>query len=113
MNQLMYYGGFALSIALLILTVIFFFAFKVPSIHTYFRRNSRKGLAAAEVINKQAKKKPRGPQRITRTEYLNRTEVINIKDNEQVKEEKTENTSSNTKQDDDNKTAVLDETDLL
>lgn len=78
MNQILYYGGFALAITLFILAVLFFIIFKVPSIHGYFRRNSRKGLVAAEVITGKINKKPAGPKRVTRAEYESRTEIITL-----------------------------------
>ena len=82
MNQLMYYGGFALAIALFILSAVFFILFKVPSIHKYFRNNSRKGLVEAEIITGDLKKKPSGPIHMTREEYENLTEVISLPEEE-------------------------------
>lgn len=78
MNQIMYYGGFALAVTLFIMALLFFIIFRVPSIHRYFRRNSRKGLVAAEVITGKLKKKPEGPKKLTRAEYESRTEVITL-----------------------------------
>lgn len=79
MYELMYYGGFAAAIGLLILSLLFFIIFRVPSIHRYFRRNSRKGLVEAEVITGKLKqKKPAGPKKVTREEYEARTEVLTM-----------------------------------
>lgn len=78
MNQILYIGGFTLAIALFVLAVLFFIIFRVPSIHRYFRRNSRKGLVEAEVVTGKLKKKPAGPKRVTRAEYESRTEVITL-----------------------------------
>lgn len=78
MNQILYYGGFALAITLFIMSLVFFIVFRVPSIHRYFRRNSRKGLVAAEAITGKLKKKAEGPKRLTRAEYESRTEVITL-----------------------------------
>lgn len=77
MFALMYYGGFALAIALFVLAVLFFIIFRVPSIHRYFRRNSRKGLVQAEAVN-VVKAQTEGPKRVTRAEYENRTEIITL-----------------------------------
>jgi hypothetical protein len=79
MNELLYYGGFAIAIALFVMAALCFIIFKVPSIHRYFRKNARKGLVAAEVITgKLSKKEKSGPKRLTRAEYESRTEVITL-----------------------------------
>lgn len=79
MNIIMYYGGFAAAILLLIMAVLSFIVFKVPSIHRYFSRNSRKGLVQAEAgPARQKHKKAAGPKRVTRAEYDNLTEVIRV-----------------------------------
>ena len=79
MNIILFYGGFAAAIVLFITALLFFIIFKVPSIHRYFRKNSRKGLVAAEVITgKLRERKKTGPKRVTRAEYEGRTEVITL-----------------------------------
>lgn len=55
MNRLMFYGGFALAITLFIMAVLFFIIFKIPSVHRYFRKNSKKGLVAAAVVESTEK----------------------------------------------------------
>jgi len=77
----MYIGGFGLAAALFICAALFFFIFTIPSVHGYFRKNRKKGLAgtaAAEEDGKEIK----GPKRITRTEYESLTEIISIPDGE-------------------------------
>lgn len=78
MNIVMYYGGFTLAVVFLLAAILFFIVFKVPSIHKYFKRNSRKGLVAGVVDNGKKQKTPTQPKRITREEYNNRTEIISL-----------------------------------
>lgn len=82
MNSMMYYGGFFLSIVFLILAVLFFFVFKVPSIHRYFKYNSREGLVEAEKVTGEKHKKNQGPKKVTQEEYDNLTQVITLSKSE-------------------------------
>lgn len=77
MSRIVFYGGTTLAVALFISAILFFFLFKVPSIHKYFRRNSRKGLVTPETASASTQvEAPKGPKRVTRAEYENRTEII-------------------------------------
>jgi hypothetical protein len=98
----MYYGGFAIAIALFILVVLFFIIFKVPSIHRYFKENNRKGLIDAEAISEELKAKSKGPKRITIEEFNNLTEIITIdsedtSNNEKIRMDNLNNEQKNNK----------------
>lgn len=75
MNTIMYMGGLSLAVICFILAVLSFFIFKIPSVHSYFGKNKKRGLVKAVAVNK-TKEKPTGPQRITQEEYENLTEVL-------------------------------------
>ena len=79
MNRLMLYGGFSLAVFLFILAVLFFIIFKIPSVHRYFKKNKKKGLVEAAVVE-QGKKPVSGPKRVTRAEYEDRTRIISIEE---------------------------------
>ena len=77
MNRLMLYGGVSLAVFLFILAVLFFIIFKIPSAHRYFKKNRKKGLVEAAVVE-QGRKQASGPKRVTRAEYEDRTRIISI-----------------------------------
>lgn len=78
MNEILYLGGFFLAIVFAVLAILFFFLFKIPSVHRYFKRNSRKGLVAAQEISAEKNKEQTGPKQLTRQEYNDLTEVITL-----------------------------------
>lgn len=89
MNEIMYYGGFFFAGLCFVLSVLFFFVFRVPSIHKYFKRNSRKGLVQAELVTGKIKAKQSAPKHISRQEFENLTQVISLADDKKSSQDAT------------------------